>query len=155
MKLKVEFTYPSPDRLSTPAARGASLEQTQTSGSGGGDNVLNELQTLRKKYDAVVEYTVHVTAERDTVVAELEELKKEGARDPKKKGGSSPRQGAADSAADRRVMQVLIVIALRSHLRLTFVLRCLGVFVAVAASGRPSVFRSGEVHGRPLCIRLT
>jgi regulator of replication initiation timing len=40
-----------------------------------------ELQNLRKKYDAVVEYTVHLTAERDTVVQRLEEAERELARE--------------------------------------------------------------------------
>lgn len=41
------------------------------------DNVYNDLQTLRKKFDAVVEYTVHLTADRDNVVAQLEKVKQE------------------------------------------------------------------------------
>lgn len=39
--------------------------------------MLTELQNLRKKYDAVVEYTVHLTAERDSIVAQLEDLQRE------------------------------------------------------------------------------
>lgn len=38
--------------------------------------LLNELLNLQKKYDSVVEYTVHLTAERDTIVAQLDEVKK-------------------------------------------------------------------------------
>ena len=40
------------------------------------ENLYAELQNLRKKYDAVVEYTVHLTAERDTIVQRLEETDK-------------------------------------------------------------------------------
>ena len=36
-----------------------------------------ELQNLRKKFDAVVEYTVHLTADRDNIVAQLTETKRE------------------------------------------------------------------------------
>jgi hypothetical protein len=40
------------------------------------DSTLLELANLKKKYDSVVEYTVHLTAERDTIVAQLDEVKK-------------------------------------------------------------------------------
>jgi predicted nuclease with TOPRIM domain len=36
-----------------------------------------ELQELKKKYDQVREYTVHLTAERDSVLSKLERLQKE------------------------------------------------------------------------------
>lgn len=148
MKLKVEFTYPSPDRVSTPIARGANFEHSQTSASGG-DNILNELQTLRKKYDAVVEYTVHVTAERDTVVAELEELKKENARDPKKKGSNNtpPRKGASsDLQSERRVVQVRHCTSLGAPIQCLTCRELVGVFVAVSAGSRHCLFRCREVH---------
>eukprot|EP01041_Mallomonas_annulata_P013183 gene13183-27882_t len=41
------------------------------------ETIFGELQNLRKKYDAVVEYTVHLTAERDFHFSQLEELKRE------------------------------------------------------------------------------
>ena len=50
------------------------------------DTLLAELNSLKKKYDAVVEYTVHLTAERDTILSQLEEMQKSYNRDkqPKK-----------------------------------------------------------------------
>ena len=45
------------------------------------ESLFAELQNLRKKYDAVVEYTVHLTAERDTIVQRLEETEKELTRE--------------------------------------------------------------------------
>lgn len=48
-----------------------------------------ELEALRKKYDAVVEYTVHLTAERDTIVAQLEEAQKDLSREVAKRRGMS------------------------------------------------------------------
>lgn len=47
--------------------------------------IFSELQGLRKKYDAVVEYTVHLTAERDFHFSQLEELKRELTREKAKK----------------------------------------------------------------------
>ena len=43
----------------------------------GVDEMFTELQNLRKKFDAVVEYTVHLTADRDNIVAQLTDTKKE------------------------------------------------------------------------------
>lgn len=40
---------------------------------------------MRKKYDAVVEYTVHLTAERDYHFTQLEELKKQVQNEKMKK----------------------------------------------------------------------
>jgi hypothetical protein len=46
-----------------------------------------ELQGLKKKYDQVREYTVHLTAERDSVVAKLERLQNEMLQDSSGKSG--------------------------------------------------------------------
>ena len=64
--------------------------------------ILAELLTLRKKYDAVVEYTVHLTAERDTIVSKLDELQREYSRELSRKKVDTPKggsKGAADKAA--------------------------------------------------------
>lgn len=45
----------------------------------------SELETLSKRFDAVVEYTVHLTAERDSVVAQLEEAQRELSKEISKK----------------------------------------------------------------------
>lgn len=45
-----------------------------SSGSGGS---MDDLQELKRKYDAIVEYTVHLTAERDMIVTQLDVLKRE------------------------------------------------------------------------------
>ena len=65
-------------------------------GDSSSDSVLSELLSLRKKYDAVVEYTVHLTAERDSVVAQLEEVHKELGRDRLKRRGED---GSVDGGA--------------------------------------------------------
>lgn len=49
------------------------------------DTIITELQSLRKKYDAVVEYTVHLTAERDSIVAQLENSQRELLKEKAKK----------------------------------------------------------------------
>jgi hypothetical protein len=81
-------TRPSVDTAtSRSAATGAN-----TSGAshalevpGSPESIFAELQSLRKKYDAVVEYTVHLTAERDYHFTQLEEMKKEIAKEKAKK----------------------------------------------------------------------
>jgi vesicle-associated membrane protein-associated protein A len=106
MKLKVEFKYPdvisSPSRqpgvaTKMPTSVAESVEQvrsrlqrspaeTDPSSLGGNpDLVVAELQNLRKKYDAVVEYTVHLTAERDSIVAQLESAQRELNKEKSKK----------------------------------------------------------------------
>ena len=57
--------------------------------NGNPDAIISELQSLRKKYDAVVEYTVHLTAERDYHFSQLEEVRREYAREKsRRKSGS-------------------------------------------------------------------
>jgi hypothetical protein len=41
------------------------------------ENIIEELLTLQRKFDQVVEYTVHLTAERDSIVSQLEDCKRE------------------------------------------------------------------------------
>lgn len=98
IKLKVEFIYP--DQVAA-ATRGPSVgnkipasvsenvdtvrnrlarntaEADSVTASGNPALISMELQNLRKKYDAVVEYTVHLTAERDSIVSQLEAAQKE------------------------------------------------------------------------------
>lgn len=99
LKLKVEFSYPPASRspssgaLKTESDVAKQLARSDAPLSTGSsyEAVLGELQTLRKKYDAVVEYTVHLTAERDTLVGQLEEYKKDAAGN--KKITASPKKG--------------------------------------------------------------
>lgn len=60
--------------------------------------IFGELQGLRKKYDAVVEYTVHLTAERDAIVAQLETSQRELTKEKAKKRGDSMGGGGGASA---------------------------------------------------------
>jgi hypothetical protein len=87
--------------------------------------LLAELQSLRKKYDAVVEYTVHLTAERDYHFTQAEERRKEESRDKSKKktDAAAPRlsKGGGDKALDKKnggfsgfSPLVLVIIALLS-----------------------------------------
>ena len=51
---------------------------SSSSGGGGGGTSLDvELQSLRKKYDAVVDYTVRLTVERDNIIAQLDSAQRE------------------------------------------------------------------------------
>ncbi len=119
VKLKVEFIYP--DNL-TAASRGPSVstsvpssvaenienvrkrlarntaEADSVTASGNPDMVLMALQNLIKKYDAVVEYTVHLTAERDSIVGQLEAAQKELAnKDKQRKKTDGAVAGKKDS----------------------------------------------------------
>lgn len=117
-KLYVQFTVPTPTEHSAPrtpnqAAR-PSVDTAGTSRPTGGnagtheevpgspESIFTELQSLRKKYDAVVEYTVHLTAERDYHFSQLEQLKREIAKEKEKKkmmnpdGSSSSGKGGND-----------------------------------------------------------
>ncbi len=82
--------------------------------------IFSELQNLRKKYDAVVEYTVHLTAERDFHFSQLEELKRELTREKAKKKESLSTKGGKlnEKVTDKKSVQqgfslfVLIFFAL-------------------------------------------
>lgn len=69
--------------------------------SSSSETLFSDLQALRKKYDAVVEYTVHLTAERDTILNQLEDLKSESLKG-KKKGF----MGRGDERSEKKIQQV-------------------------------------------------
>lgn len=67
------------------------------------DSIFSELQALRKKYDAVVEYTVHLTAERDAIVSQLESSQRELNREKtKKKTDGSAVMSGKDKSSDKK-----------------------------------------------------
>jgi hypothetical protein len=150
-KLRVEFSFaeaikplpsvPEDSELSSPVssridglrASAASVQPDLVSGSKSTadpssmspEALLAELQSLRKKYDAVVEYTVHLTAERDYHFTQAEERRKEESRDKSKKkaDAAAPRlsKGGIDKAVDKKnggfsgfSPLVLVIIALLS-----------------------------------------
>ncbi len=98
----------------TPGRTAASDEGIAHSGSANPDAIFGELQGLRKKYDAVVEYTVHLTAERDAIVSQLEtaqrELTKEKNRKKGDTGAAVAGSGKSDKAADKKVVEKVRVI---------------------------------------------
>ncbi len=101
IKLKVEFKYPEVVPVRSAAAENVDgvrnrLSRNEASNNASSGNVLSapsnspeviftELQNLRKKYDAVVEYTVHLTAERDAIVSQLETSQRELVKEKSKK----------------------------------------------------------------------
>jgi hypothetical protein len=103
IKLKVEFKYPenlsnSPHRPATNASENSEAIRNKLKSepipiSSSPEVIFSELQNLRKKYDAVVDYTVHLTAERDSIVNQLDavqrELNKERSKKGKENSGSS------------------------------------------------------------------
>lgn len=85
------------------------------------DAMFAELQTLRKKYDAVVEYTVHLTAERDAIVSQLETANRELTKEKTKKRGdsigSAGSGGKNDKGSDKKVVE-------KVHIRIFFSVYC-------------------------------
>lgn len=144
-KLKVEFNIPDPSAAqgarhapATPSmsenveAVRSRLAQVDTNGSsratdempGSPEAIFAELQSLRKKYDAVVEYTVHLTAERDYHFTQLEDLRREFSREKarKKAGGDAANSKSKESKSSEKVVQqgfsfiVVILVAIISFL---------------------------------------
>lgn len=105
----MEFKYPEATQIRSTASEsvdgtrgrlsrnetGAAIGLTATSSliSNSPELIFTELQNLRKKYDAVVEYTVHLTAERDAIVSQLETSQRELVKEKSKK---KPNTIAAD-----------------------------------------------------------
>ena len=108
MKLRVDFTYPKLQQSSpnhgvesksdikndgrSPSSKGSKGDKELKSiikgkngdGSyeeGNSETLMADLVNLRSKYNAVIEYTVNLTAERDSIVHLLEETDKELARE--------------------------------------------------------------------------
>ena len=125
-KLKVDFVFPHTHMLPT-VHEGAELESPIGNidgirsklmnddimgNSAGHENIaaspealLAELQSLRKKYDAIVEYTVHLTAERDYHFSQSEEKRnaEEKLREKsKKRMDVAPKSKAGDKMLDKK-----------------------------------------------------
>lgn len=64
--------------------------------------IFAELQSLRRKYDAVVEYTVHLTAERDAIVAQLDLAQTEIAKEKRKNKNEGADGAGANSKAGKK-----------------------------------------------------
>jgi hypothetical protein len=85
-----------------------------------------ELQNLRKKYDSVVEYTVHLTAERDSIVGQLESAQKELTnRDKRKKI-----DGVAAVRKDKETDAVIQGFSLFAVLATALICFLLGKYIA-------------------------
>lgn len=115
IRLKVQYQYPevasrssAPRGASSPTGTGGdddinAINSNLNNGVGGGvtgdssyEACWAELQQLHRKYDQVREYTVHLTAERDTVVSKLERLQSELAQQEQaREGGGRRRNGDA------------------------------------------------------------
>lgn len=90
--------------------------------------IISELQSLRTKYDAMVEYTVHLTAERDYHFSQLEEVRREYAREKSRRktgndSGGNMKQRTAEKSpgADKEVQQgftllTMIIVAVLAFL---------------------------------------
>jgi len=126
MKLKVEFSYPehvidgsssSRSQIKSVSENVAALRNrmhvSESNGirpldsSGSPDVVFSELQALRKKYDDVIAYTVHLTAERDNLIAQNDENRRELNREiARRKNGDILKVGKSEKEVDtKKVVQ--------------------------------------------------
>ena len=123
-KFKVHYTYPPREETaqastgrssSADNSSGVSPMKSRVSGAGGStafedqtaqhdpnsiDSVLSELQALRTRYDKVLELTVNLTAEKDTMLARLEA--KQNERKEKSKLLERERKGAKAMAGGQK-----------------------------------------------------
>lgn len=179
IKLKVEFKYPEArpnpptsntsnrpsssadaggdavrSRLSGGAARATSSEAAPvalSSSLSSPESIFSELQGLRKKYDAVVEYTVHLTAERDAIVAQLETSQRELVRERSRKkqaGGGDARDAQRDEAtAAKKAAADKVRVMCCDCFGFTRITVSLfpGVFSVCGAVRGASLFSAGEI----------
>lgn len=67
--------------------------------------MMQELQNLRKKYDGVVEYTVHITSERDNLLQQLEVAQKELTKEKAKRNNSSGQSTKVGEKVDKKQIE--------------------------------------------------
>jgi len=84
-------------------AAAASSGQGQDDGGPVNDRaVFQELQALRKKFDAILEYTCHLTQERDHMANQIKELKRQQLRgEATKENGGVNAEGLNTSVSDK------------------------------------------------------
>lgn len=149
-KLKVDFVFPNSHNPLPTVHEGAELESPisanvdnirkklsseepmvsnslNNSVAGTPEALLAELQSLRKKYDAIVEYTVHLTAERDYHFSQSEEKRsaeeKLRERSKKKSSDSVPKSKSGEKLMEKKASatggvpsMVVIVVAFLAFL---------------------------------------
>lgn len=128
MKMHVQYSYPraeeesrkgrdkeSPRKEKASVAHGSPEPYKDspkgTPGSPGAGAPSSDLEALKTKYDAIVEYTVHLTAERDMIVTQLEVMKKEynnELKQGKKSDKKSSEAGAGEKSKDADVKAVQV-----------------------------------------------
>lgn len=112
VKLKVEFKYPSQAPRATSSRQSTGAAESKASSARGEESgsapevMVSELQAMRKKYDAVVEYTVHLTSERDSIVAQLESLQRELNKERAKKKGDAGTKSVQSDKVDKKLDKV-------------------------------------------------
>lgn len=84
------------------------------------ENVLEEIVNLRSKLDEVVVYSVYLTAERDTIVSQLEDAKRELStykNDKGKNGIASGKKGDGEKKSTGiEQLAMLLIVAVISYL---------------------------------------
>lgn len=93
---------------STRSAIGDNANNSMNSNNDDNTDIMNSLQNLRKKYDSLVEYTVHLTAERDMLFTQIEDLKHELTKERgKKKDGSNGSSGELSMLSNQETARVV------------------------------------------------
>jgi hypothetical protein len=93
-----------------PSAASPQSAVSQGDHAGSIDAAYNELHILRKKYDDVIAYTVNLTAERDAATNQLEETRKEMAREiARRRAADTPKNFKQEKTSDgKKVVQQVI-----------------------------------------------
>jgi hypothetical protein len=104
-KLKCEFKFLETSASSGPVVDDIATADAPVSSSVAKEQIVDQLVTLRKKYDDLVAFTVQLTAERDKLDAGLKSQKEETlrARNEAKAGGGVAKPGGGASMSDKEV----------------------------------------------------
>ena len=92
------FSSTREDNGIVPVSATSGTNNSSSSGTSGNASTDADFQALRKKYDAVVEYTVRLTVERDNIISQLDIAQRELVKEKAKKK-SAGLDGSSDAAA--------------------------------------------------------
>lgn len=99
------------------------------------ENILEDLEKLKERYDAMIQYTVSLTSERDSLVLSLENAQREKAKEAARlkkeaSGASSPRSAGGDVAGAGAAAQTRSKTQTFNFLEVPFYFMVLAAFLA-------------------------
>jgi hypothetical protein len=162
LKMHVHYTYPRPDDEQRKSHKDSPRKEKSTGGghatpepykdtskgtpgSPGSAAGSSDLEALKAKYDAIVEYTVHLTAERDMIVTQLEVMKKEY-NNELKQGKKSDKKGGEASAGDKsKDAEMKVVQVSTAHLPCALLLFRMHCFALVCSVWQVAPYHVGLI----------